>query len=577
MGNEIQLPDGDPPLAPNGPVSVTDPALASFANFTIQVSTSFNGGSGNGQNGYNRAAHKFDESYINPPNYVVVFDAKLGLDLNRRPEVARAVIPEGRTDPTTIEEFEEFLMAAEDETGRGDGDAGSGGGAPFIPDDLVAYQWVLEDTEGPFVASKLVMRPVSPMHSARFEVPRPGRYHVRLRVVFADGRQGERKAHFEFRDWFIVSMGDSAASGEGNPDEIGTLGVGGGTVCRNTSVSLGTGVEPKMNNDPVWTEKEAHRSMKSGPALAARSLQRTFGGTWSPVEGDQFTRLRFDKVVFASFARSGAGILTGLISRQEGDGDFIGVGQMEECRRTASGRRIDALMISIGGNDAGFAGVLTDLVRKDSVFRARLRFLGTGNDAQARRDIEKRLDALLGIGLPPGQKGELEVRYEALRDQVDNLRQDPGLGEVYISGYPTSLFQFRKTSGQLGFRACEVFAGPDFDISDRDGEAIQSRGLLLNALIKRKAEEFGWHYVDVEADFEGRGYCAARGTRFWVHAEESCRRQGDFDGTMHPNHLGQHAYALRLSQAMRQHTFPRTLVAPPRPTAPQGPAAPINN
>jgi hypothetical protein len=103
----------------------------------------------------------------------------------------------------------------------------------------------------------------------------------------------------------------------------------------------------------------------------------------------------------------------------------------------------------------------------------------------------------------------------------------------------------------------------------------QRWGLLLNDLIRHKADDFEWHYVDVDADFQESGYCAPEGARFWVQASESCRRQGDFKGTAHPNYLGQEAYALRLSQTMRHHTFPRGAVVAPV-TAPQGPAAPIN-
>jgi hypothetical protein len=72
------------------------------------------------------------------------------------------------------------------------------------------------------------MRPVTPLHLAVFEVPRPGGYDVRLRVVFADGRQGESKTHFEFRDWFIVSIEIRYPRARGNPDENGTLAVAGG-------------------------------------------------------------------------------------------------------------------------------------------------------------------------------------------------------------------------------------------------------------------------------------------------------------------------------------------------------------
>jgi hypothetical protein len=80
-------------------------------------------------------------------------------------------------------------------------------------------------------------------------------------------------------------------------------------------------------------------------------------------------------------------------------------------------------------------------------------------------------------------------------------------------------------------------------------------GEKLNALIKRKAEKFKWHFVPVDQDFVGKGYCASEDLTYWVKAEKSCQRQGDFEGMCHPNHRGHQAYALRLSQALLKHTF----------------------
>lgn len=294
--------------------------------------------------------------------------------------------------------------------------------------------------------------------------------------------------------------------------------------------------------------------MRSGQALAARALQRVGGQTF--LNGRPINRLTFDKVVFASFARSGAGVFDGLLRSQGGATDYIGAGQLEECRRTAAGRRIDAMMISIGGNDAGFEGVLRDLLVRDSVFREQRPFLGTGDDAAERRRVSDRLDQILGVGLPPGQKGDLETAFDALNDRLQRLRQAPGLGEVYISGYATSLFQVRNEQGRLRFRSCGVFAGPDLDVTEPDGRVIRSRGRVLNALIRRKADEFGWHFVDVEADFRGHGYCESADQTYWVSMEESCRRQGDFEGTIHPNFRGHAAIGFRLSQAMRRYTIP---------------------
>lgn len=160
-------------------------------------------------------------------------------------------------------------------------------------------------------------------------------------------------------------------------------------------------------------------SWTSGPALAAKALNRVFAQTWSPSGSEDSKRLDFDKVIFASFARSGAKTYTGLIASQKGAGDFIGAGQIEEARRTAAGRRIDVLMINIGGNDAGFSGVLKDLILENaSVFR-----LYQVSDAGARREAREKIEKFLGVNLPPGQESDFDGTLNALRGRLK--RCDP--------------------------------------------------------------------------------------------------------------------------------------------------------
>ena len=299
--------------------------------------------------------------------------------------------------------------------------------------------------------------------------------------------------------------------------------------------------------------------------MAALSCQRASGSTFHAPNSD-VTHFILDRVTFASFARSGAEVLRGLIEPQEGqERDFIGVGQLEECRRTIAGRRIDALLIDIGGNDAGFSIVLEDLVSKDSIYTGSLSgtlkalalatIQGPSGDDKLNRDqVERRLNAILGVGLPPGQKGQLEQNYDILNDQVKALKESPGVGEVYITGYPVGLFDTREPDGTVGFRSCEIFDGPDIDITGADARMVKRQGKLLNALIARKAEEFGWNFIDVEKRFEGRGYCSGDGS-LWRTAKQSCKQQGDFNGTMHPNDKGVKVWAEEFAESLRTHSF----------------------
>jgi len=51
--------------------------------------------------------------------------------------------------------------------------------------------------------------------------------------------------------------------------------------------------------------------------------------------------------------------------------------------------------------------------------------------------------------------------------------------------------------------------------------------------------------VEVAPDFAGHGYCRRDAEEMWTRAESSCRQQGDFDCTMHPNYRNHTATALR--------------------------------
>jgi len=518
-----------------------DPNLRPATHFHLDIGRPMLRGPGGF---YDADHHRYSQRFIDPSAYELRLDASIGLQLLRKSATAMAA-------------------AAPGNTGTG---SGGGGGGKLIPDDLVAFTWTVFGKHSGFHRREIVQRPITPMEVAVFELPgRSDFYEVSLKVSFKNGAFSKRIVHVDVRDWLIVSLGDSSASGQGNPDQNGTVDHNkqGQRICDFPTLAQIAGVTPPMNNAAEWVERKAYRSLAGVPAQAARSLARTSGQTFIPGAAD-VARFSFDRITFASFARSGAEVLDGIIDPQGGDSDFIGAGQLEECRRTVKSRRIDALMINIGGNDAGFSVVLEDLVSKDSIYTGSLR--GTikaaalasiagppGDDKLARDQVAKRLSRLLGIGLPPGQKGELEVHYDMLRAAVQDLQRSPGVGQVYITGYPIGLFDVRQPDGAIGFKSCEIFDGPDIDLTMADGRMIKTHGRNLNALIARKAREFDWHFIDVEQEFEGHGYCSTQ--PFWRTAKQSCFAQGDFNGTMHPNTEGVRVWAAKYAKRMRDHTI----------------------
>lgn len=75
----------------------------------------------------------------------------------------------------------------------------------------------------------------------------------------------------------------------------------------------------------------------------------------------------------------------------------------------------------------------------------------------------------------------------------------------------------------------------------------------LKDAVEEAAEEYDWTFVDGIAEgFRGHGYCRSRNERYFVTASESCTRQGDFNGIMHPNQSGHRVYRDQIAAAIRR-------------------------
>jgi hypothetical protein len=183
-----------------------------------------------------------------------------------------------------------------------------------------------------------------------------------------------------------------------------------------------------------------------------------------------------------------------------------------------------------------------------------------GNDVDARRETvveaERRLGVLRRVGFP------------ALVEAVAELRP----GQVFINEYPIGLFERMRADGNpFDDRGCGVFSGPDVDLSLDDWLAIKQLGVKLNALIHDVAADPDnrWILIDAIAEqFAGHGYCATadpsrpgpatnREGSYFNSAEQSCRNQGDFEGTMHPNEHGHEVFAERIAAVIGAETRPR--------------------
>jgi GDSL-like Lipase/Acylhydrolase family len=385
---------------------------------------------------------------------------------------------------------------------------------------------------------------------------------VRVTVSSPSGAlRTPREYVINVRDYLVVSIGDSYSSGQGNPDQEGVPTVGSEALCELTTlrmivdklhdaleevpglgelvnageeildglieigeefVSLFTGEDEFIHMDPppVWLKPLAWRSLKSSPALAAQSARRPYG------------RL----ITFVSVAQSGAEIEDGLLRPQR---DFRNVGQIDEVVEMLRNPRdpsqllrpVDVLMMSIGGNDVGFSGTLSDMTTEKIIIGM---LWSTG---ATQREVRDRIETSLR---------ELPAKYDRLNDVIRD-KLDPKV--VLIPEYPTALFDGKGGRPTDGCGLFEI-TGPQ-GVSKSDAALIEVMGNRLNDVVRDAAARNDWTVATgVARQFKRHGYCS--GQSYFVFAEESCNRQDDLEGTMHPNRAGTRVVAQLLGDALRR-------------------------
>jgi hypothetical protein len=313
-----------------------------------------------------------------------------------------------------------------------------------------------------------------------FNPPREGVYPSKLTITAPEGTATVER-DVPFRDYFIVSLGDSLASGEGNPDRLNT--------------------NPIWSSNDVWQDVRCHRSASSGPSQAALSLE---------------TSDRQSSVTFAHLACSGGQVTKGILEPYAGiepDGNLIPpqANVMKQLMDTWH-RKPDAVLISVGANDAEFADAVLRCLLPDRC----------QNDADFVAKVQTRLSRLPG-------------RFDMLDEKLDALGI-PG-DKVWITEYPDP------TRDDVGrFKQCLPTLYPsEWEWAEENVVAKLNERVQAAANLDRH----GWHYVGGIANmFLRHGYCA--GANWIVRLEQSIVGQGDQNGAFHPNKLGHQEYMRRI-------------------------------
>lgn len=280
------------------------------------------------------------------------------------------------------------------------------------------------------------------------------------------------------RDFLIVGIGDSVASGEGNPD-IG-----------------------KPAGGPVWQDVRCDRSAASFQAQAAIALE----------QHDRRT-----SVSFLHLACSGATVDEGLVGPYEGINPSGGAlpPQISAIPGIVGTREVDAVLVSIGANDLGFTPVLTFCVKVPRCASALWPY-----------EQGKSLGQYV-----VGRIAALPALYAAVDVALRTAYIKPS--RVYINLYPD---EFHDAQGRI----CDtILEGKVSGIRADEATWMFERFMTpLNQAIRTAAAKHGWHVIEGGPEaFRRHGYCA--GSAGWVvKYEQSLAYQGNINGTMHPNRAG---------------------------------------
>jgi lysophospholipase L1-like esterase len=291
----------------------------------------------------------------------------------------------------------------------------------------------------------------------------------------------------------VVALGDSYASGQGAPDTSWTW----WNPCT-----------------PRWDDQRCNRSRNAPTALAVQLLKN---------EGHS--------IAYESLACSGASIDKGVLGPQNGPEPPPGApplpAQVDRLQALLSPpptspptppTRVDAVTLSIGGNDILFEYIVASCVALP--------------------------DCRLDHPLVDSRLGQLPASLDLLATRL--AATGIPANRVFVLEYPDPT---QDADGSYCDRK------PPDDVLSRLSEAEAewaARYVLprLNRALCEAAQRHGWNYVGHIADrFAKHGWCAG-GNRWINTVDDSVQKQRHFRGALHPNVVGYSEIGQRLAEAL---------------------------
>ena len=359
-----------------------------------------------------------------------------------------------------------------------------------------------------------------------FAIPYP---HGAQVTVTVNGRQ-RAKTKVKVKDVFVVGIGDSFASGEGNPDDPVAF-----TDDRAADYGLNPDKQP-MNGYPTrrgdwrrigdkeflreaarWQSRACHRSLYSYQLRTALQLA---------IEDPHRA------VTYAGFACSGSEITIGLFLRYKGNewdkyppqlpqlsyvseelcgksdstpkdytSGYTQLGKLPELQNMVLNkcykpkRKIDLLLVSIGGNDVGFSSLVANAVMADKTLL---------------KDVGGWLGSVYGAHEARRSLGVLKTRYKALNKAFHYMLGIPWkqADRVILTAYP------RMERSEDGVSLCPsgnagMSLYPDFSVMNNKLREASSFADELYDVMKEASRQHGWTFIDEHREqFADHGFCA---------------------------------------------------------------------
>ena len=318
-----------------------------------------------------------------------------------------------------------------------------------------------------------------------------------------------------------------------------------------------------------WDGDDCHRSANAAPARAALALEQS----------DPHT-----SVTFVHLACTGARIDRFRASLRK---------QIPWAEELIGPREIDAVLLSIGGNDAGFASIATACVVQQACYDDDPSFdpaAGSGLCAVLGFiGLEQQCADLFGVFPTQSAKGLVEHGVESLPAKYQELAQEllpqlsgllaPGVldpvdrvraDRVYITQY---VDMTKDDDGQYCTQDPANILGTVPGVTPDEMQWLDlSAAGSINQAVATAAVAHGWNAVDdIYGAYQTHGYCA--NDHWVVRAYETFLRQGDQQGMAHPNVLGHIHNGQAIFGKLVGALYPQGLAAPPRaPDQQAGPA-----